>query len=79
MAARRRYHGAMRPSLPKRDSAVVALVALIGAGIVAGVVVLDKNHYGWIALIVYLGVYWAIVRLDGRTKSRRSGPSARRP
>jgi len=73
MGASRRYHGAMRPSLPKRDFPVVALVALIGAGIVAGVVVLDKNHYGGIALLVYLGVYWAIVRLDRRTTSRRGG------
>lgn len=64
--AARRYHSRMHARLPKRETLTVAVVVTVWALIVASVVVLDKNHYGWIALMIYGAVYCILVRIDGR-------------
>jgi len=43
-----------------RKAAVTVLILLLWATIILSLVVLDHNHYGWMALLVYGCVYVAM-------------------
>jgi len=50
----------------KSEIAAIALIVLLWGLIVAALVVLDRGHYSWMALLVYACLYVAIAMVENR-------------
>ena len=53
-----------------REALAVAAVVVLWAVIVACLVVLDRKNYGWMALLVYVALYFAIAKVESRKRKR---------
>jgi len=59
----------LKPRSAKEALAVAAIVAL-WAIIVACLVVLDRQNYGWMAMLVYVALYFALARVESRSRKK---------
>jgi len=52
---------------PMKEGVSVAVVVALCTAIIVSLVVLDKNHQTWMALLVYACVYVAIAMVEHRS------------
>ena len=55
---------------PVREGVVVAAIVVLCTAIVVSLVVLDRGHHTWMALLVYACLYVAIAMVERRSGKR---------
>jgi len=65
------------PPRSLKETVAVAAIVLLWAIIVAALVVLDHQNYGWMAMLVYISLYFAIARVESRSRAKHGGDAAR--